>query len=138
MIKFIAIATNTRMTVLIRRLKPNEEFCKKFLNTETIKYPTIRLTRKTSTSRNKIILELLISGSAYFDGTEPIPNLIRNKMKSMIVQDKAMIKIVLISFLFTTEPRGSMSLEVFISFLVKCYTKLYAAFNNSNRSLTPR
>src|SRR5689334_19010702 len=77
----------------------------------------IRLTKKTSTSRSKIILVLLIVGSAYLAGMVPIPILIRNKIKSITVHATAMTKMVLISFLFTTDPRGSTSLEVFIFLL---------------------
>ena len=104
-----------RIIVLRTICTQGEEPRKNLLNTEISKKPIIKLTSSTFNSRSKIALKVLDPASWYLNKKESVLICIRKRIKSASVQLNAIIMTIGNLRLFTTDPLGTISLEILMN-----------------------
>ena len=101
-----------RIKVLRTICIQGEEWRKNLLNTEISKKPITKLTNNTFSSRSRIAFKVLAPASWYLNENESVLICIRKRMKSASVQLSAIIMMMGNLRLFTTDPLGTISLEI--------------------------
>ena len=101
-----------RIKVLRTICTQGEEWRKNLLNTEISKKPITKLTNNTFSSRSKIAFKVLEPCSSYLNENESVLICIRKRIKSASVQLSAIIMMMGNLRLFTTDPLGTISLEI--------------------------
>src|SRR5678815_6030405 len=117
--KFTASAAIIRISVFRRIFIKTEEFSSTFLNRNTRAYPIHRLIKKTFTSRNRIVRIVLFGNKAVLLGA-PVNIRKMKKHISIIVNDIAMEKIIIILYCLITEKPPPMDLGNFINLIEYC------------------